>query len=58
MFTRYANYLDQETTRLYQMISTMQAEILETSNKFNGVSKQIAVKTQTAPISMPTGIKA
>jgi hypothetical protein len=54
MFTRYANFLDTETTRLYQQISEMHAGMLSASNNFNGISQEIKVKSgDTAEISLP-----
>jgi hypothetical protein len=54
MFTRYANFLDTETTKLYTQISGIQATMLQASNNFNGISKELRVSNgDTAQISLP-----
>ena len=59
LFTRYANVLDQLTTNLFQLISSYQATVLQNSNAFNSISKQInPYQDKTAGIQLPKNVTA
>eukprot|EP00349_Pseudokeronopsis_sp_Brazil_P001302 CAMPEP_0202958092 /NCGR_PEP_ID=MMETSP1396-20130829/2438_1 /ASSEMBLY_ACC=CAM_ASM_000872 /TAXON_ID= /ORGANISM="Pseudokeronopsis sp., Strain Brazil" /LENGTH=282 /DNA_ID=CAMNT_0049675941 /DNA_START=316 /DNA_END=1164 /DNA_ORIENTATION=- len=54
MFTRYANLMDQETSKIFQLINNMQANILQNQNQFNSISQTVApLSSATAEIVLP-----
>lgn len=38
MFTRYAGFMDSETTKLYKLIAAKQAALLKANNNFNAIN--------------------
>lgn len=44
VFTRYAQFMDSETTFLYSKISEIQAALLKASNNFNTINDHVSVK--------------
>jgi hypothetical protein len=54
VYTRYAQFMDSETTELYQRISNVQASLLKAHNNFNAINDHVRVKVEdTQPISSP-----
>ena len=54
MYVRYGNFVDSESAKLYKQIAALQLVLLQASNKFNGIEKEVSLNSNdTKSINLP-----